>query len=406
MAENAAKLMVFCRFQTMNFNARSITDVNPTWNNVENTTQSPHHPTWNHKPNAKQRLIRLSFVWWPQSHPTRNTPDMKRRHLWGNYPFKCWHFCRRAGRWILFLFCLIWPSLPAHVHLQTSFMWHGHQTPWKYLEGVCRRLQHWPGTDRANWDNHSYEITELDGLNFRTETLDGFLGNKRILGGGGGFYGEKPCPTATLDEILVGVPTLFSRFRSPFQICTWTSPLYSGRLADQWVQFSSLILDLNMRAQPLRNPKLQHPQWSLNNHVHSFFSLFLSLYTYIYIYMYIYCLFLIFLLLCLSISVSKIFDVDQTIHKLLKWGSSWGWGRLWHGPETDNAHFRVIWMHTFHFEARLPICCIAALRFHDWKAKIVAVWATEAMWVHNRKRGSKWVPWAKNQMNSETVKIG
>ena len=53
MAENAAKLMVFCRFQTMNFNAPSITDVNTTWNNMAHNTQPALHPTWNHKPNAK-----------------------------------------------------------------------------------------------------------------------------------------------------------------------------------------------------------------------------------------------------------------------------------------------------------------------------------------------------------------
>ena len=52
---------------------------------MKNTTRSALHPTWNHKPNVKQRLLGLSLAWAPQSQPTRNTPDMKRRHLWGDF---------------------------------------------------------------------------------------------------------------------------------------------------------------------------------------------------------------------------------------------------------------------------------------------------------------------------------
>ena len=76
-------------FKAMNFNAPSITDINPTRNNMKNITRSALNPTWNHKPNVKQRLLGPSLHWCPQippqCHPTRNTPDMKQRHLWGDF---------------------------------------------------------------------------------------------------------------------------------------------------------------------------------------------------------------------------------------------------------------------------------------------------------------------------------
>ena len=76
-------------FKAMHFNAPSITDINPTRNNMKNITRSALNPTWSHKRNVKQRLLDPSLHWGPQIppqfHPTRNTPDMKQRHLWGDF---------------------------------------------------------------------------------------------------------------------------------------------------------------------------------------------------------------------------------------------------------------------------------------------------------------------------------
>ena len=63
-------------FKAMNFNAPSITDINPTRNNVKNITRSALKPTWNHKPNVKQRLLSPSLDWGPQIPPTMS-PDTK-----------------------------------------------------------------------------------------------------------------------------------------------------------------------------------------------------------------------------------------------------------------------------------------------------------------------------------------
>ena len=73
-------------FKAINFNAPSI---NPIRNNMKNITRSALNPTCNHKPNVKQRLLGPSLHWGPQippqCHPTRNTPDMKHHHLWGDF---------------------------------------------------------------------------------------------------------------------------------------------------------------------------------------------------------------------------------------------------------------------------------------------------------------------------------
>ena len=89
MAENAEKLVVFCRFQSNEFQCTKHHRHKPDTKQHENITRSALNPTWNHKPNVKQRLLGPSLHWGPQippqCHPTRNTPDMKQRHLWGDF---------------------------------------------------------------------------------------------------------------------------------------------------------------------------------------------------------------------------------------------------------------------------------------------------------------------------------
>ena len=67
-------------FQTTNFNAPCVTDVNPTWHNMKTTTWSTLHPTWNLK---RETMASRSFISLGSkiSPHIKNTPDMKRRHL-------------------------------------------------------------------------------------------------------------------------------------------------------------------------------------------------------------------------------------------------------------------------------------------------------------------------------------
>ena len=82
-------LWCFAVLKAMNFNAPSIPDINPTRNNMKKHHKIRSKPNMKPQTQRETTLLGPSLDWVhkfpPQCQPTRNTPDMKQRHLWGDF---------------------------------------------------------------------------------------------------------------------------------------------------------------------------------------------------------------------------------------------------------------------------------------------------------------------------------
>ena len=135
MAENAEKLVVFCRFQSNEFQCTKHHKHKP------DMKQHEKHHKIRSKPNMKPQTQRETTASWSfislalllgvhNVTPTRNTHDMKQRHLWGDFQLqqlsrlrardvlaRCRNYVVSCGVWFHRGFVVLWPSFKYYIVL-------------------------------------------------------------------------------------------------------------------------------------------------------------------------------------------------------------------------------------------------------------------------------------------------